>query len=257
MGINMIIYKVTNLVNGKIYIGQSTKDDPNYFGSGRLIKKSIKKNGIENFKRETLVYCKYRNNLNEMERFYISHFNCKYPNGYNLTDGGEGCVGVEFSEERRKEISMRFSGKKRPKHSEFMKGSKNPSRREDVKLKRSKSIQEWWNKRRPKPESILCLCGCGQLTKPGNRYITKHISKVFNPNPKGSKRTEISGNNSPTKRPDVREKMSVRRRGIPSKLKGFRYEDILGKEKAHNLKIARSESAKKMWEKRRNESNIS
>ena len=251
----MIIYKVTNLINGKIYIGQSTKDDPNYFGSGRLIKKSIKKNGVENFKRQILAYCNDKSNLNILENFYIFIFNCKYPNGYNLTDGGEGCAGVEFSDERRREISIRFSGKKRPEHSEFMKGSKNPTRKEEVNEKRRKTIKEWWKKRRPEPESILCLCGCGKLTKPGRKFINKHSSKVLNPVPKGSKRPELTGNSNPTKRKEVREKMSIKRKGIASKLKGFSYEDILGKERANTMKMTRSKAAKEMWERRRNESN--
>lgn len=251
---NMVIYKITNLLNGKIYIGQTTKDNPNYYGSGRLIKKSIKKNGIENFKKEILSYCKNRNNLNELENFYISYFNCKVPNGYNLTDGGEGCVGVEFSKERRQNIANRFSGKKRPEHSEFMKGIKNPSRRKEVNLKRSKTIKEWWNKRRQKPPSNLCGCGCGEMANPGRRFVYKHSSRVLNPFPKGSKRPEITGKNSHTKRPEVRKKMSANRTGISSKLKGRSYEDILGEEKAHILKVLRSETAKKIWEERRSES---
>jgi len=38
----MYIYKTTNLINGKIYVGQTTIEDPNYLGSGLLIMKAIK-----------------------------------------------------------------------------------------------------------------------------------------------------------------------------------------------------------------------
>lgn len=48
------IYKTTNLVNGMIYVGQTTKDDENYLGSGFYIIKAVKKYGRENFKREIL-----------------------------------------------------------------------------------------------------------------------------------------------------------------------------------------------------------
>ena len=39
----MQIYKITNLINNKIYIGKDTTSDPNYFGSGLLIRRAIKK----------------------------------------------------------------------------------------------------------------------------------------------------------------------------------------------------------------------
>ena len=38
----MTIYKITNLINNKIYIGQDINDDPKYFGSGKIIKLAIK-----------------------------------------------------------------------------------------------------------------------------------------------------------------------------------------------------------------------
>lgn len=49
------IYKITNLINGKIYIGkrvrETKKDIKNYYGSGIAIKNAIIKYGIENFKK--------------------------------------------------------------------------------------------------------------------------------------------------------------------------------------------------------------
>ena len=50
----MIIYKTINLINGKIYIGQDTKNDPNYLGSGKIIKEAIKKYGKKNFTEDSI-----------------------------------------------------------------------------------------------------------------------------------------------------------------------------------------------------------
>lgn len=50
------MYKTTNLVNGKIYIGKHITEDPNdrYLGSGHLFYKAVRKYGVKNFKKEVL-----------------------------------------------------------------------------------------------------------------------------------------------------------------------------------------------------------
>lgn len=87
----MFIYKVTNLVNGKIYIGKDSKNKKNYFGSGILIKKAIEKYGKENFKKEIIEYCKNGKELNDKETFWIKKLKSyNLSIGYNLTFGGDG-----------------------------------------------------------------------------------------------------------------------------------------------------------------------
>ena len=90
------IYKVTNKINGKVYIGQSvdigkrwrqhmTAKDDIYFH------KAIQKYGIENFEWEVIEQCK-KKDLDEREIYWIEYYD-SYNKGYNCTKGGEGNSG--------------------------------------------------------------------------------------------------------------------------------------------------------------------
>lgn len=85
------IYKTTNLINGKIYIGkkESPDFDPNYVGSGKALWGAIKKHGRENFFTEFLISCFSKEELNAEERFLIDWFDCRVPKGYNISEGGD------------------------------------------------------------------------------------------------------------------------------------------------------------------------
>jgi|10_taG_2_1085330.scaffolds.fasta_scaffold10720_2 group I intron endonuclease len=89
----MYIYKTTNLINGKIYIGQKTTEfDKTYYGSGKLIKRAITKYGIKNFKVEIIVDgIGDRDVLNESEIHWIAILNATERHvGYNVSIGGNG-----------------------------------------------------------------------------------------------------------------------------------------------------------------------
>jgi len=85
----MIIYKTTNLVNGKFYIGKDAKNKKSYLGSGKVLKQAIKKYGKENFEKEILEHCSSLEELEEREVYWISKLNA-LEEGYNLTEGGTG-----------------------------------------------------------------------------------------------------------------------------------------------------------------------
>lgn len=88
----MIIYKTTNLVNGKIYVGKDKHNNPNYLGSGKRFNDAVKCYGKENFKKEILEYCNSYEHMSEREIYWIEKLDSLHVNGkgYNLTKGGEG-----------------------------------------------------------------------------------------------------------------------------------------------------------------------
>lgn len=119
------IYKITNKINNKIYIGMTTKDievrwkqhlkvsknknNKNH----RLIHKAILKYGIENFIFEKLYETDVINleHLKELEIKYIKEYN-SFESGYNLTKGGDGTYGYKLSQERKEYLSQLYLGTK-------------------------------------------------------------------------------------------------------------------------------------------------
>lgn len=86
----MIIYKTTNNLTGKIYIGQDKNNNPSYYGSGKKLQRAIKKYGKENFIKEILGECVDETHMNEREVYWISFYNSQDRNiGYNISEGGK------------------------------------------------------------------------------------------------------------------------------------------------------------------------
>ena len=105
------IYKITNLINKKVYIGQSTNIKKRWSDYKRLnckgqplLYRSLKKYGVENHKFEIITECDFEN-LNKFERYYQDIYNVCGKNGLNCK-----LVGIALKVKRRlgnKEINLR------------------------------------------------------------------------------------------------------------------------------------------------------
>jgi hypothetical protein len=100
-----ILYKTTNLINGKTYIGihKTSNIEDNYLGSGLAIKMALKKYGKENFKREIIEFCNSYDELLEKEKTLVNEDWILDDSNYNLKTGGQSS-GI-LSEESRYKIS--------------------------------------------------------------------------------------------------------------------------------------------------------
>lgn len=86
------VYKITNLINSKIYIGVHKTDNLNdrYMGSGNNIRRAIKKYGKENFKKEYLAIFENEIDMFKMESMLVNDEFIKNEYSYNIKNGGLG-----------------------------------------------------------------------------------------------------------------------------------------------------------------------
>ena len=114
------IYKTTNLINGKFYIGkhQTINLNDGYLGSGKALIKAIQKYGRDNFQKEVLFEFNTEAEMNAKEIELVTEEFCKCNTNYNLGVGGEGgshFKGRTHSEDTKKILSEKA---KLQKHSE-------------------------------------------------------------------------------------------------------------------------------------------
>jgi group I intron endonuclease len=164
----MIIYKITNLINGKIYIGQTIRpieermyeyaQQSKKLKGNSAIHRSIDKYKWKNFKYEVIDIGETINELNEKEKYYIKKFesnNRKY--GYNIHDGGRNC---KPGPETRKKMSDAHKG--------------------------IKQSQEWISNRIHKAGSDEALKYGKIKTQEEKQYLSEHSPKYW----KGKNRSE-------------------------------------------------------------------
>jgi group I intron endonuclease len=124
----MIVYKITNAVNGKVYIGITKCNLSKRWAEHKCKSKSlcshlylsIKKYGINSFKIETIFEAISEKELYEKEIEFISFYKSNNPSfGYNNSIGGEkSSFGKKLSQEQKDKISQYQKNRKRSAHKE-------------------------------------------------------------------------------------------------------------------------------------------
>lgn len=134
-----LVYKTTNNITGKIYIGLHSTNDINdsYLGSGIHIKNAIKKYGRDSFTKEILFVFKTREEASEKEKELVNEEFINSQNTYNASTGGLGYTGEyrsgkdhhwygrTLTEEHKEKISISHRGDKNPMYGVRLCGKKN------------------------------------------------------------------------------------------------------------------------------------
>ena len=113
------IYVITNTENGKKYVG-ITKDlnarwkDHKRNREASALQRAVKKYGIDVFDFTHIANAFSWEMACDLEKMLIKEYNSRAPNGYNLTDGGDGGNGYKFGEEEIKARSKRMKTDKNP-----------------------------------------------------------------------------------------------------------------------------------------------
>ena len=171
-----LLYKTTNLVNGKYYYGIHSTENANdsYLGSGSLILKAIAKYGKENFKREILSTFKTRDEALIAEHEVVDP---EDENSYNVDVGGNGVGDVDFRSEKVKQnisegrMGMKFS----EEHCKnISKATTEVMKSKEVRNKISKSLIEHFKDNPPSKELIQKR----QETRAGYRHSEETKRKI-------------------------------------------------------------------------------
>ena len=201
------IYLIIDLTNWKKYVGQHhyhlEKLDSNYHGSGTIISKIYKKRP-HTLKEVYLKTCYTQEELDEWEQYYIKFYDTLYPNGYNLTEGGNGCVACE---ETRKKISESNKGRIAPNKGKPM---SEEQKRKLSEINKGKHLSDETKRK--------------MSEKRKGRHHTEESKKKMSESKKGKQfseehRRKISESKKNISE-ETRKKISESRKGIPAPNKG-------------------------------------
>jgi len=186
------IYKTTNLLNNKFYIGMHSTSNlkDGYLGSGTHLRYAIRKYGIHNFKIEILEWCNTREELIVREKVLITENHINDPNCYNLKNGGIG-GGKFYSNEHQFKCSQAAGLKHGEKikndeeyRTNYSKKISDANKRRHLRgdLKTWKDVYDWTGKSH-RPETIEKMKNSKKghgVGATNSQYGTKWITNGIN-----------------------------------------------------------------------------
>jgi group I intron endonuclease len=209
------IYLITNIENKKQYVGITKFSIEERFSQhikrGFLLTEAIQKYGQKNFSVKIIEEVESAERAYELEIFYIQEYNTKVPNGYNLTDGGDGIFGWKASEEYRQECSERL----KLLHKEKKVGMYGKTHSEETKKKMSDA-----SKGKAKPWLVSVKKSEETKEKIRQKNLGKNLSEETRKKI-SENHHDISGKNNPmygkTHSPETIEKLRERAKNRPKR----------------------------------------
>lgn len=168
------IYRITNLINGKIYVGaHKTKNlDDSYMGGGNRIEAAIKKYGKENFKREYIDFLPDEDSMYDREAELVTEEFVARPDTYNLIPGGRRGGVESLIKTRKKWIGGVQSDKARRKLEDSMQKYWESDRATERKIKQSDD----WKSNHPMKDKEVSKKVSEKLT--GKPKTQEHKDKI-------------------------------------------------------------------------------
>lgn len=167
------IYKTTNKINGKIYVGkhQTKKLDDDYIGSGKQLRYAISKYGVENFEKEILFCFENENDMNAKEAELVTEEFCLREDTYNICPGGNGGWSYVIANNHHTKRNSDFDRRKRV--AESHKGKKRSDAHKKAISESLKGRDCYWLKGKKRPGHSIKLSGGNNPTAIKIEYAGK------------------------------------------------------------------------------------
>lgn len=238
MTIYNFVYQTTNKINDKIYVGvhRTEKLDDGYLGSGKALKRAVKKYGKENFTRRILsMHATYDAALVE-EGVIVTEDFAKRKDTYNIKMGGIGGLhseasrlkmsksqtGRTHSAETKKKIAMAAKGRRKSAESRRKISEANTGRRAtaETRAKQSAARKGMVHSAASKAKMSAAKMGKPRSEETKRKLSIAHRGKTLSEEHKKNISASSVGREGRTPSAETRAKISAARKGQPPSNKG-------------------------------------